>query len=399
MKAMIFFAVMGIFLCHVPSEASENREMQVLVKGNTEFAFDLYAKLRDGEGNIFFSPYSISSALAMTYAGAKGNTAEQMASVLHFEPGSVHAAFSDIHGILDKGEKKQAYELHIANALWVQKYYPLQREFTDLTAQHYAAGLKQCDFAGDAEQARKQINAWVEDKTRDKITELIGPGLLDRLTRLVLTNAIYFKGIWANQFKRELTHPAPFTLGDGKKTEAALMHQKGNFGYLETDDLQVLEMPCKGDDISMLILLPKENNGLKKLETSLTAENLHQWIPKLKREVMVWLPKFKMTSQFMLADVLQSMGMTDAFLPSADFSGMTGKKDLFISAVIHKAFVDVNEEGAEAAAATAVVMARSASISHTTVFRADHPFIFIIHDNVSGSILFMGRVMHPDSKE
>ncbi len=401
MKAMIFFVVLGIVLCHIPSGASESPEVQAAVKGNTEFAFDLYARLRDREGNIFFSPYSISSALAMTYAGAKGSTAEQMASVLHFalETDNVHSAFSDIHRVLDGGEKKRAYELHIANALWMQKDYPLRREFTDLLGKYYRAGLMESDFAGNAEKSRKEINAWVEEKTREKITELIGPGVLNALTRLVLTNAIYFKGMWANQFKKELTKPAPFTLLDGKKTEVAMMHQNGKFAYSETDKLQVLEMPYEGNEISMLVLLPKETDGLKHLETLLTAENLNQWFPKMKREVMVWVPKFRMTSQFMLAEVLQSLGMTEAFLPSADFSGMTGQKDLFISAVIHKAFVDVNEEGTEAAAATAVIMARSASIQHIPVFRADHPFIFMIRDNASGSILFVGRVMNPDSQK
>lgn len=398
---MIFLAALGIVLCQVPAGASENRDVQAVAKANTEFAIDLYAALKNGEGNLFFSPYSISSALAMTWAGAGGQTAEQMASVLHFasEPAYIHTGFSNLQKGLDAGGKKRDYELHIANALWVQQGYPLKREFTDLLDEQYAAGLRQCDFAGAAEESRKQINAWVEEKTRDKITELIAPGVLNALTRLVLTNAVYFKGMWASQFKKEQTQPAPFTLPDGKTGQVSMMHQKGNFGYLETKDLQVLEMPYEGDDISMLIFLPKEKDGLKNLEASLTAQNLEQWLPKWKREVLVWVPKFRLTSQFMLADVLRSLGMTDAFSASADFSGMTGKKDLFVSAVIHKAFADVNEEGTEAAAATAVVMARSAAVPSIPVFRADHPFIFLIHDKASGSILFLGRMMHPDSRE
>ncbi|MEZ4525820.1 MAG: serpin family protein [Desulfobacterales bacterium] len=249
-KSMMFFAVLGIFLCQVPARASENREVQPVVKANTEFALDLYGTLRRGEGNLFFSPYSISSALAMTWAGAGGQTAEQMASVLHFasEPGYIHAAFSNLQKELDVGEKKRAYELHIANALWVQQGCPLQKEFTDLLDEQYAAGLRQCNFAGAAEESRQMINAWVEDKTRDKITDLITPGILDALTRLVLTNAVYFKGMWASQFKKEQTQPAPFTLADGNISQVSLMHQKGNFGYFETKDLQVLEMPYEGDD-------------------------------------------------------------------------------------------------------------------------------------------------------
>jgi serpin B len=253
------------------------------------------------------------------------------------------------------------------------------------------------DFITATENARKTINAWVEKKTNGKIKDLISPGVLDSMTRLVLTNAIYFKGNWAKQFKENRTQDAPFTLADGKKIEVAMMNQKAEFGYMETDTFQALELPYVDEELSMVILLPKEIDALNEFEKALTTENLNQRLAEIhKCEVVVFVPKFKTTSQFSLADVLKSMGMKDAFSSDADFSGINGKRDLFISAVIHKAFVEVNEEGTEAAAATGVVM-RLTSVGPAAipVFRADHPFLFLIRDNLSGSILFIGRVVNP----
>jgi len=239
----------------------------------------------------------------------------------------------------------------------------------------------------------------VEKKTNNKIKNLIPKGVLDSMTRLVLTNAIYFKGNWARQFKEERTKDSPFTLADGQKVDVAMMNQTADFPYMETEDFQGLELPYVDDELSMIILLPKEFDGLDEFEKTITSENLSKWMGELrKREVRVSVPKFKMTSQFALASVLKSMGMTDAFSSNADFSGMNGKRDLFISAVIHKAYVDVNEEGTEAAAATAVTMKlTSIGPAQIPVFRADHPFLFLIRDNHSGSILFIGRVMNPNA--
>ena len=239
----------------------------------------------------------------------------------------------------------------------------------------------------------------MEKKTNDKIKNLISKGVLDSMTRLVLTNAIYFNGNWARQFKENRTKDTPFTLTDGQKIDVATMNQKAEFGYLETDTFQALELPYVNEELSMVILLPKQFDALDEFEKTLTPENLTQWLPKIhKREVVVFVPKFKMTSQFSLASVLKSMGMQDAFSSNADFSGINGKRDLFISAVIHKAYVEVNEEGTEAAAATGVVM-RLTSIGPAPipVFRADHPFLFLIRDNLTGSILFIGRVANPQA--
>jgi serpin B len=393
---------------------AEKVHTRIVAKRNNEFALALYAKLRAREGNLFFSPYSISTALAMTYAGARGQTDTEMANVLHFPtvPSATvpadntfartqfHSLFGTIVKDLSDRGKKDKYELHVANALWGQKGYGFLEEFLQLIKANYDGQLNEVDFIQAAEAARKTINAWVEDKTNNKIKDLISKGTLDKMTRLVLTNAIYFKGNWEKQFNKDRTKDAPFTLLSGEKVDAPMMNQKAEFKYMETEDFQALELPYVDDELSMVILLPRQFDGLPEFEKELAIENLSEWLGKLhKCEVIVSVPKFEMTSQFGLASVLKSMGMIDAFsLGRADFSGMNGKKDLFISAVIHKAYVDVNEEGTEAAAATAVTM-KMTSVGPTRmpVFRADHPFLFLIRDNVSGSILFIGRVVNPSA--
>lgn len=387
-----------LFLPHTAIEAREGADVKAVVEGNTSFALDLYGRLRKEEGNLFLSPYSISTALAMTYAGARGETEKQMAKVLRLplEQKQLHLAFSELQNKLNEDGKKGAYELSVANALWGQKGYPFLKDFLAMIKNSYGGGLNEVDFIKATESARTTINTWIEKKTNNKIKEIIAPGVLNDLTRLVLTNAIYFKGKWATQFEKKNTKEAPFILADGKKVNIPMMYQKSDFRYMEKEGCQILELPYKGDALSMLLLLPGKTDGLPALESRLVRDGPGGWLASMqgKREVVVYLPKFTMTKEFMLADVLRAMGMTDAFsLPPADFSGMTGKKDLFISAVIHKAFVDVNEEGTEAAAATAVVM-RASSVQ-MTVFRADHPFLFLIRDNRSGSILFIGRVVNP----
>jgi serpin B len=370
-----------------------------VVRGNSEFAVELYGKLKDTEGNLFLSPYSISTALAMAYAGARGQTAEQMAKVLNFPVNEqFHKTFGEIIRQLNASGEKGGFELVVANALWGQKDYKFLPDYLTLVKTNYDGNLEQVDFKTQTEEARKTINAWVESKTRDKIKELIKPGSLDLMTRLVLTNAIYFKGKWASQFKPERTQDAPFTLLTGEKVTVPMMSQKEHFGYAETNDIQVLELPYVNNDLSMVVLLPKELDGVKDLEKKLTFDNLTGWLSQLrKREVDVFFPRLKMTSEFELAKVLGEMGMPDAFSGNADFSGMTGTRDLFISAVVHKAYVDVNEEGTEAAAATGVIMRLTAVEPPPPVFRADHPFVFLIRDNHTGSILFIGRTENPAS--
>lgn len=382
------------------------------VAGNSKFALELYAKLssdpnvRPASGNLFFSPYSISTALAMTWAGAGGQTEKQMAKTLHFALGQerLHQVFGSLEKELNTGGKKGGYQLSVANALWGQKGYGFLKEFRTLTKKNYGAGFREVDFINPAERekARKTINRWVEKKTKKKIKNLIQPGILNELTRLVLTNAIYFKGDWAIQFDKKDTRDAPFKISADKKVTVPMMRLEDRFKYAETPDLQILELPYKNEDLSMIVLLPKKVDGLPDLEEALTPRNLNDRLGELrKQKVIVYLPKFKMTiGPLELKNILKSMGMKDAFSlpPIADFSGMTGTKDLFISNVLHKAFVAVDEKGTEAAAATAVIMARG-GISHEPVFRADHPFMFLIKDNRSASILFMGRVMNPAEQD
>ena len=410
---VVVMVTAGFASARIRAKASE----QIVVKGNNEFALELYAKLRAEKGNLFFSPYSISTALSMTYAGAKGETKIQMAKVLHlptlpkvisdhppecrlmapgWKPSRFHSAFGAIIKDLNTRGEKGNYELSVANALWGQKGYGFLKEFLELIKTNYGGGLNEVDFVRAAETARKTINTWVEKETNKKIKNLIGKGVLDSMTRLVLTNAIYFKGNWARQFKEDETKETPFTLINGEKVDIAMMNQTADFNYMETEDFQGLELPYVDDELSMIILLPKEADGLGRFEETFTAKNLSKWLARFrKRKVIVSVPKFKMTRQFGLADVLKSMGMTSAFSGEADFSGMNGKKNLFISAVIHKAYVDVNEEGTEAAAATAVVGVTAIRPEEIPVFRADHPFLFLIRDNRSGSILFIGRAMNP----
>jgi serpin B len=382
--------------------------MDTITEGNTAFAVDLYQQLKAEEGNLFFSPYSLSTALAMVYGGAKGQTAGQMAQTLHFDPNddAFHEHYGRLIEQLNEQGEKENYKLLVANALWGQKDFGFLDPYLNLTKHNYGARLELVDYVNAAEEARQTINAWVEDKTEEKIKDLIPAGALDRTTRLVLTNAIYFKGDWAEPFDKTETKPAPFYISPEKTVQAPLMHRKADFKYGEAASfryaqgvrVQILEMPYHGDELSMAVLLP-EKGYLRHLEEDLTAETLKGWTSNLKtKEVDVFLPKFKMTSQFVLNDTLGRMGMAEAFTPAADFSGMTGQKDLFISQVVHKAYVDVNEEGTEAAAATGVMMKLSSMPGprpEPIIFRADRPFLFLIKDNKTGAILFMGRVANP----
>ncbi|MCD4824930.1 MAG: serpin family protein [Phycisphaerae bacterium] len=431
----IVATVPGQFLHAAEKGKASRKHIAAVAKSGNDFAIDMYAQLAGkSKGNMFFSPASIQTALAMTYAGARGKTAEQMRKTLHlpFDDEQLHPAFAAMlkqlntprmakertlvwettksiegpkgtftaHGLSKIVWKdKPVYQLVISNALWGQKEYPFRKEFTQLVKANYDAGLNNVDF-GKPAQARKTINDWVATKTKDKIKDLIPPRALTPDTRLVLTNAIYFKSNWANEFETGATKDGPFHLSAEKKITVPLMNMQERLEYMETDTLQAIEMPYKLHDLSMIVLLPKKVDGLAAVEKTLTAGNLAKWLKQLKGEtVKVTFPKYKFTNQFRLAEVLKAMGMTDAFQDGqADFSGMTTAEKLFISAVIHKAFVAVDEEGTEAAAATAVPMIMGCAMRvppKPKVFRADHPFLFLIRHNATGSILFMGRVTNP----
>lgn len=377
-----------------------NSTHEAAMAGNNEFALDLYARLKDSPGNLFFSPWSIRTALAMAWTGAGGRTAGQMGGVLHFglPPEKMGPAVHSFSTALSEAAGKAGIELNLANSLWVQAGFPLLPGFVAMLRDHYGAPPRQARLS-TADGARA-INKWVSEETRGRISVLVPPQGLDPLARLVLANAIYFKGRWDTVFSPADTERQPFTRLDGRQVETDLMALTASFNYREDDRLQVLELPYAGGGLSMVVLLPREMKGLPALENSLSAGSLDGWTGSLrKREVQVYLPRFKATTEYEFGPTLASMGMRDAFSSDlADFSGMTGKKDLFVSAVIHKAFVEVKEEGTEAAAATGVVMRATAAPMPETpppVFRADHPFIFLIRDVRSGTILFLGRVSDP----
>jgi len=477
-----------------------------VVQANSHFAIDLYqqlAKENAGE-NLFFSPYSMSVALAMTSEGARGETALEMGQVLRFPKAArragddaqlipwrtalIHTGLAALNERFNAPKKdpkadairkqadalrnqrdaakqkatglrkqrkwqeyraadKQAreltaklgellqqidqYELSVANALWGEKTYPFDPKYTETVGGHYkTGGVFPCSFKGNAEAERVRINGWVEDQTHDRIKDLIPQGALDALTRLVLTNAIYFKGNWSEQFDKKNTRKIDFALADGQKAQADTMHgnnlEKARYGafkadgspfdtpamvpsqkplYPDKDGFTVVELPYRGGDLAMVVLAPQNPAGLAALEAKLTPEKLATWVGgPAKRKVHVVLPKFKLETDYEMNETLKAMGMARAFVPpgpkGADFSAMnlSHRPDLYISAVLHKAFVDVNEEGTEAAAATAVIMSRGAaprSRPFVPTFKADRPFLFLIRDTHSGSILFLGRVTNP----
>jgi len=387
---------------------AEDLPPSALAVGNNAFGFELYAKLRTDPGNLFLSPFSISTALAMTSAGARGKTLEEMEKVLHLSKYS-HPAFGELINQVNGAGRKRAYQLTAANALFGQKDIPWRDEFKTLTAKHYGAGLVPVDFKADPEACRQQINAWVEKETKEKIKNLIPMGVIKALTRMVLTNAVHFKGNWQSQFKKELTKEQPFTHADGTKADVPLMNQEGTFGYGEYtygfqrrsgDKAQVVELPYVGRELSMLVFLPEHASDLPILEEKLSAKMLVDVAGQMRSEkVNVSLPRFKMEwGTKSLVHPLQALGMKAVFGPAADLSGMhSSSEQLYVAEVLHKAFVDVNEEGTEAAAATAVVVDRAPSPPppKPKVFRADRPFLFLIRENATGSVLFLGRFAGP----
>ena len=390
---------------------STQQGTQEVVNANNQFAFDLYRELdKSQNGNIFYSPYSISTALAMTYEGAKGQTADEMKSVFHFpESNILRPNFAAIYNDINEGGK--AYELRTGNALWVQQDYPFLEDYTSGVEKYYGGKAANLDFIGETEKSRQTINSFIEEQTNNKIKNLIPSDMLNSMTRLVLTNAIYFKGTWEWEFDESDTRDQDFKVTSTNIVKIPMMYMdpdKARFNYADLEKLQILELPYKGEKISMLILLPKQGEdydyetgerivsdySIKDIE--LSSEKLNEYKTQMKEAKLdsISLPKFEFGTNYFMEDTLSNLGMPTAFSESADFSGMTGQRDLFISFVIHQAYVKVDEKGTEAAAATAVGM-ETTSVRPRTIFRADHPFIFIIQEKETGNILFMGRVTNP----
>jgi len=399
-----------VVISNVPHELSPQvleSDLAQLVAGNSALAFDLYHQAASDGENMFYSPYSISIALAMTSAGAAGNTAVQTAQTLHFTlpADRLHPAFNQLALALESRSKVEglkpgeAFQLSVANSLWGQSGFHFEQPFLDVLGRNYAAGMRLVDYRRDPEAARGAINNWVSQSTNQKIQNIIPPGALDELTRLVLANAVYFKAAWAEPFDEKKTQPDTFHLLDGSGVPVDMMYQSTSLEAMLGDGYRAVALPYAGGQLSMLVLLPdaeRFSDVEGRLKAGMVAETEAALQPV---EVDLSLPKYKFEWSMELSKELKSLGMTDAFDPDrADFSGMDGARDLYISLILHKAFVSVDENGTEAAAATVAVveaMSMPANPVEPMQFKADRPFLFLIRDNPTGSILFMGRVTNP----
>jgi len=385
------------------SPAVTSADMATLAAGNTAFAFDLFQALRQGPGNLFLSPYSISLALAMTYGGARAETARQMASVLHFSLSQtrLHPAFNALDQELARREQTaagqgqgQGFRLNVANSIWGQNGFPFRADYLDLLADNYGAGLRLADFIRTPDNSRRTINRWVSERTQGKIAELLPPGSINSLTRLVLANAIYFRASWSEPFATRQTRSGPFTLLSGARVSATMMRQTARFRHASAGDWAAVELPYLGRQVAMILIVPAAGR-FESFQASLTANRAAQIIGALSsKQVDLTMPRFTFRSSFSLRPTLAGLGMPLAFSPGADFRGMADSDELFISDVFHKGFVAVNEAGTEAAAATGVVVGITATPGRAELV-VNRPFFFLIRDNPTGSILFLGRVLNP----
>lgn len=381
------------------AKGSSSRGIKTVVAANNAFAFDLYSKLsKFEEGNIFYSPYSVSAALAMTYEGARGKTAAEMKNVFHFPASRIlRPNFAAIYNGLNKASS--SYKLQTGNALWVQKQFPLLEKYTSTVKRYYAGKASNLDFANQTEQSRLTINRYIAAQTNNRIKDLIPKGELGRYTRFVLTNAVFFKGAWKWRFNPALTYQGNFKVTPEQRVKTPMMKMvtgKAAFNYADTGGVQILELPYKGNKLSMLLLLP--HKSLSSIEPTLTPSRLKRYKARMRPTVLdlISIPKFEFSSRHRLNDTLAGLGMPSAFTESANFSGMDGVRDLYIKFVVHQAYVKVDEKGTEAAGATAVGV-NVTSVQPQNIFEANHPFLFLIQEKRTGSILFLGRVVDPTS--
>ncbi len=422
MKKIIFILlstimILGLASCGQPASASEVKsdkprvtspnvsiaDETTLVSGNSEFAWDLYQVVRAEDGNLFYSPYSISLALAMTYAGAKGETAKQMADTLHYDlsQAALHPAFNSLalelasRGQGAQGKDEKGFRLNIVNAIWGQKDYKFISSFLDLLAENYDAGLRVLDFIKDPNASRITINDWVSEQTEGRIKDLIPEGAITPLTRLVLTNAVYFNAAWREKFEESATQNGQFHLVNGTEVTVPMMRKTDSFGYVKSGNAVGVELPYDGNELSMVILT-NTTGTFADFEKGLTFSRVDELINSIQySEVRLTMPKFEFESKFGLKQTLQGMGMVLPFQDSADFTGISTQSDLHIDDVIHKAFVSVDEAGTEAAAATAVIVGTTSMPVEQAVVTLDQPFVFLIRDIQTGAIIFIGRVMNP----
>ena len=376
-------------------DPTETEYAMNVVDASNAFGIELYRELSGGEGNVFVSPFSVFTALSMAYEGALGKTAREMAEVLHL-PRNETLRREGLRTILLHAERPSGLNLRIANALWVQRGYPPREDYITVIERYYLGDVREVDFKGDTRGAERIINGWVENETNGRIKNLVGGLTPD--TRLVITNAVYFKANWTLRFSPSETHNDTFTLPSGRKVIIPMMTRLGRFNYAETDEFQAVELPYEGSrfsNFSMVIILPKKTEGLGKIEEKLSPRFLQAVLSSLKpEEVEVTIPKFKFEGDYHLVEILEKMGMREAFTNRADFSGIS-PEPLSIGSVVHKTFIKVAENGTEAAAATVITMTMAMPSPEYKVFKADHPFLFFIVDRDTGLVLFMGRLEDP----
>ncbi|MFN8372208.1 MAG: serpin family protein [Anaerolineae bacterium] len=407
LKRTILLVSLTLLVCTQVTSAQDTPDFTPLVEGNNAFAFDLYQQIAaDSEDNILYSPYSISLALAMTYAGARGETEQQMQDTLHFAlpQSELHPMFGDLNNTLNsRAEEFAAYEvealhLNIANALWGEQTLPFQSGFTQTLEQNYAAALRLVDFINAAEDARVTVNDWVADETEDRIQDLVPQGVITPDTRLVLANAIYFQAGWMNTFDEAFTRDDTFNLLDGTQVMVPMMNLQENFLYTAGDGYQAIQLPYWGD-MSMLVFLP-DDGQFETFEQALSTQTLSDTLGNLTpQDVNLAMPRFEYEFSVGLNDILSALGMPIAFTDDADFSGMADAP-LSISDVLHKAYIKVDESGTEAAAATAVVVGvTSVQVPQEVIaLRIDRPFLYVIYDQRTNTLLFMGRVLNPQGE-
>ncbi len=405
LSILLGVAVLALFFPYNPVQSPKvtddnwsSQGVQKVADATNQFALSLYSELNDHvKGNLFYSPYSIFSAMAMVYEGARGTTAQQIQNVFYFPQNIslLRANFARIYNQIN-GLNSQ-YTLRTGNALWVQKSFPLLSQFVSIIKKYYGGKAANLDFVNEPSKSADIINQFIEQQTNNKIKDLISPNAINSNTRLIITNAIYFKGKWKWKFDKSDTHLSDFKITPSKKVKVPMMHmypEHKEFNYAINYYVQILELPYRGDSISMIIVLPKTN--LSSLG-NITLADLDSWMKQMRKTTLseIAIPKFEFNTQYYLDDDLKSLGMPLAFTPSADLSGMDGRKDLMIDKVIHKAYIKVDEEGTEAAAATSISVGLTAAPIHEESFIADHPFLFFIVDKENHVILFMGKVVDP----
>lgn len=394
----------GLLLAILPAVclAGEGDSPAKVVQANNKFTMDLYKKVKGAEGNLFLSPYSVSSALTILYAGAQGDTARGMAEALRFDgvfqpETRVHEHAKAIQQGLGAIQRRGDVQFAMIHSLWAHKYYRIDEEFMLRMKAYYAVDSNYADFAGAGEDARKRINAWADTKTRGRIKEIVKAGTIDGNTRLVIANAAWFRAKWENEFFKRQTTKQDFDLGSGKKVQVDMMMQDQSSGYATNNEVEVLQLAYKGGSMSMVVILPRKAEDLTAMEEKLSPELLADLLKPVKTiQIKLYLPRFRFSSEFNVADTLRAMGMRDALdAGRADFSKMNKSPEkLFISTVVHKAYVDVDEEGTEAYAASAA----PAALAEPLVVRVDRPFLFLVRENKLGSILFIGRTADPSKR-